>query len=135
MKREPRFMTDQPRENETKQEARKRPRSREAVRDSEEWLFMTLESIGDAVIATDPDGYVIFMNKVAVELTGWSKEEAEGLDCREVFQIVDEVTGEETESPVTKVLRDGLVSDQVYHTILIAKDGTRRNIDNSGAPN
>ena len=119
---------------ETKQEARRHPRSRTAVYDSEEWLFTTMESIGDAVIATDADGRIEFMNKVAVAMTGWSEEEAQHRDCREVFQIVNETTRETTESPVSKVLRDGVISGLANHTILISKDGTERCIGDSGSP-
>lgn len=119
---------------ETKQEARRHPRSRTAVYDSEEWLFTTLESIGDAVIATDAVGRIEFMNKVAVGMTGWSEEDAQHRDCREVFHIVNETTRETTESPVTKVLRDGVISGLANHTILISKDGTERNIGDSGSP-
>ncbi len=71
---------------------------------------------------------------VAVKLTGWSEEEAQGKDCREVFRIVNEATSLETESPVTKVIRDGVISGLANHTILIAKDGTEHNIDDSGSP-
>ena len=127
-------MQDQPEPNETKQEARKHPRSPRAIGESEDWLFTTLESIGDAVIATDAAGLVVFMNQVAVTLTGWSEEEAQGKDCRDVFCIVNESTRLETESPVTKVIRDGVISGLANHTILIARDGTERNIDDSGSP-
>src|ERR1700685_10137 len=116
-------MEDKPKPNETKQQARKRTRSTSAIGDSEEWLFTTLESIGDAVIATDGAGRIVFMNQVAVTLTGWSEEEAQGRDCREVFRIVNESTRIETESPVTKVIRDGIISGLANHTILIARDG------------
>jgi PAS domain S-box-containing protein len=119
---------------ETKQSARKRVRSVEAIVKSEEWLFTTLESVGDAVIATDANGMIVFMNPVAVRLTGWSEDDAQGRDCREVFRIVNETTRHETESPVTKVLRDGVISGLANHTILIARDGTEQNIDDSGSP-
>jgi PAS domain S-box-containing protein len=119
---------------ETKQQARKRPRSAKAIGKSEEWLFTTLESIGDAVIATDAEGVIVFMNSVAVSLTGWTEEEAQGRNCSEVFHIVNEKTREETESPVTKALRDGVISGLANHTILIARDGTERSIDDSGSP-
>lgn len=120
--------------NETKQEARKHPRSLTAVGESEEWLFTALQSIGDAVIATDAVGRIVFMNTVAVTLTGWSAEEAQGRDSSEVFHIVNESTRLLTESPVTKVIRDGVISGLANHTILIARDGVEHNIDDSGSP-
>src|SRR6476620_10668562 len=109
-------MTMDDSKNETKQDARRHPRSGESVRDSEEWLFMTLESIGDAVIATDAQGRVVFMNKVAVQLTGWSEQEAEGHDCREVFHIVNETAPGNRKPGDEGVERWGhLRSRQPYH--------------------
>jgi PAS domain S-box-containing protein len=128
------MMDGQPKLNETKQQSRKRARSAKAIGESEEWLFLTLESIGDAVIATDADGLIVFMNQVAVTLTGWNEEEAEGKACRDVFHIVNETTRHETESPVAKVIRDGVIAGLANHTILIARDGTEHNIDDSGSP-
>ena len=119
---------------ETRQEARKHPRSQKAIGESEEWLFTALQSIGDAVIATDNQGRVIFLNLVAVRLTGWTEEDAQGADCRKVFHIVNEATRKETESPVTKVLRDGVVAGLANHTILLSRDGAEYNIDDSGSP-
>jgi PAS domain S-box-containing protein len=121
-------------QNETKQQARKHARSPRAIGESEEWLFTTLESIGDAVIATNAQGVIVYMNLVAVTLTGWSEDEAQGIDCHEVFHIVNETTRRETESPVTKVIRDGVISGLANHTILIARDGVEHNIDDSGSP-
>ena len=127
-------MDDVPTPRETKQAARKHPRSAKAIGESEEWLFTALQGIGDAVIATDAEGLVVFMNLVAVRLTGWSEEEAQGRDCRTVFHIVNERTRKETESPVAKVLRDGVIAGLANHTILMSRDGSERNIDDSGSP-
>jgi PAS domain S-box-containing protein len=102
--------------------------------DSREQLLITLRSIGDAVIATDAQGRVSFMNEVARKLTGWQLEEAVGRELREVFQIVNEETRTEVESPVAKVLREGAVIGLANHTVLIAKDGSETPIDDSGAP-
>jgi PAS domain S-box-containing protein len=127
-------MSDATPQGETQQEARKHPRSAQSIGASEEWLFTALQSIGDAVIATDADGRVVFMNLVAVQLTGWSEEAAQGTECRTVFHIVNEATREEAESPVTKVLRDGVISGLANHTILLSRDGSEHFIDDSGSP-
>jgi two-component system cell cycle sensor histidine kinase/response regulator CckA len=104
------------------------------LKESEQWLATTLNSIGDAVMTTDSQGFVIFMNPVAEALTGWKEEDAAGKPLKWVFRIVNEETGREVEDPATKVLREGVIVGLANHTILIAKDGTRRAIDDSGAP-
>ncbi|MCK5045539.1 MAG: PAS domain S-box protein, partial [Candidatus Heimdallarchaeota archaeon] len=105
----------------------------ELVRSRNE-ILITLDSIGDAVISTDSKGNIIFMNPVAEDLTGWKEEESVGKNIKEIFHIVNEKTGDEVENPVTKVLKDGLIAGLANHTILIAKDGSRIPIDDSGAP-
>ena len=102
--------------------------------ENEERLSATLRSIGDGVIATDRAGRVVFMNPVAERLTGWSAREAAGRPLAEVFRIVSEETGAEAESPVVKVLREGAVVGLANHTLLVARDGKRTPIDDSGAP-
>jgi|GEM_PF-3775910 PAS domain S-box-containing protein len=106
----------------------------EALRRSESWFSTTLKSIGDAVIATDPQGRITFMNPVAQIMTGWLIEEALGKPVAEVFQIVNEETGEPVENPVERVIREGMVVGLANHTVLIAQDGTRMPINDSGAP-
>jgi PAS domain S-box-containing protein len=94
----------------------------------------TLYSIGDAIIATDADSRISRMNPVAEKLTGWPEAEARGRRLREVFRIVNEETGAEVESPVERVLREGMVVGLANHTVLIARDGSERPIADSGAP-
>src|SRR5262249_56404225 len=69
----------------------------------------TLASIGDAVIVTDDQGRVTFLNPVAVALTGWRQAEALGQDISAVFPIVNEYTRAAVEPPIAKVLREGTV--------------------------
>ena len=104
------------------------------LKEREEWLSTTLASIGDAVIATDTKGCVIFMNPVAQSLTGWKQEDVEGRPVKEVFHIINEETRKPAEDPVTRVLQEGVVVGLANHTVLIAKDGTEIPIDDSGAP-
>lgn len=105
-----------------------------AVHEQREWLYVTLSSIGDAVIVTDSQGRVTFLNPVAAALTGWSESEALGKASTEVFQIVNEYTRQAVENPVTRVIREGTVAGLANHTLLIARDGVARPIDDSGAP-
>jgi PAS domain S-box-containing protein len=102
--------------------------------ESQEWFRTTLASIGDAVLATDSQGHVTFVNPVAAALTGWPEAEALGRDITEVFRIVNEDTRQVVEHPVTTVLREGTVVGLANHTVLIARDGVERPIDDSGAP-
>jgi len=94
----------------------------------------TLYSIADGVITTDAEAKITFMNSVAAHLTGWNQEQARGVPFADVFHIVNEYTGSEIETPVAKVIREGVVAGLANHTILIAKDGRRIPIDDCGAP-
>jgi PAS domain S-box-containing protein len=109
-------------------------RAEEAIAEQREWFATTLESIGDAVIATDVQGRVEFMNPIAEHLTGWRLSDAAGRKCGDVFRIVNEDTRRTVESPVARVLAEGAAVGLANHTILIAADGTERPIDDSGAP-
>ena len=104
------------------------------VHEQREWLRVTLASIGDAVIATDTEGRVTFLNSVAQELTGWASEDAEGQGLETVFTILNEQTRRPVENPVDRVLREGVVVGLGNHTILVARDGVERPIDDSAAP-
>jgi PAS domain S-box-containing protein len=97
-------------------------------------LQTTLASIGDAVLVTDNRGRVTFMNRVAESLTGWRAEAAQGKSEAEVLALIDESSHDTVESPVQSVLRDGEVVGLSNHTLLVAKDGRRIPIDDSGAP-
>src|SRR5262249_20753098 len=99
-----------------------------------EQLRVTLSSIGDAVITTDAEERVTLLNPVADTLTGWTNGDAVGLPLRTVFPIVNERTRQAVENPVAKVLATGRIVGLANHTVLIAKDGTERGIDDSGAP-
>ncbi|MDC0721618.1 PAS domain S-box protein [Nannocystis bainbridge] len=99
-----------------------------------ERLQITLASIGDAVISTDVDGRVTYLNPVAEALTGWSGAAAAGRPLTEVFHIVHEYTRQPAENPALRALREGIVVGLANHTCLIARDGVERPIDDSAAP-
>ena len=104
------------------------------IRRGEKTLATTLHSIGDAVISTDAAGAVQFMNAVAEALTGWDQKSAFGRPLDEVFRIVNEQTRAAVDNPATKVLSGGAIVGLANHTVLIARDGTERPIDDSAAP-
>lgn len=106
----------------------------ESALEQKEWLRVTLASIGDAVITTDTQGRVTFMNPAAETLTGWRQDEAKGVPLETIFSIVNEETRRTVESPAAKALREGLVVGLANHTLLISKDGVERPIDDSAAP-
>jgi PAS domain S-box-containing protein len=111
-----------------------RKRAQEALARSEKWLSTTLGSIGDAVIATDMNGAVTFMNSVAQSLTGWSQTEAIGKSMDLVFDIVNKDTKRPVENPVKKVFREGKVVGLADHTLLLSKNGREYEIEDSAAP-
>ena len=104
------------------------------LRKSEENLALTLDSIGDAVIATDREGVVTRMNPVAEKLTGWDLSEALGRSVRDVFPIVDAVTHESISNPVHEALTTGDVVTLSNHTTLRAKNTVEYQIADSAAP-
>lgn len=109
-------------------------RAESFLAESHRWLETTLNSIGDAVIASDSNGNVSFINPVAQQLTGWLEAEAIGKPVREVFHIISEKTGKVEEDPVSRVLREKTIIGLANHTLLISKTGEKIPIADSGAP-
>ncbi|WP_319410001.1 PAS domain S-box protein [uncultured Desulfosarcina sp.] len=105
-----------------------------ALVSSETRMRIILDSIGDAVIATDANGAVTRINPMAEKLTGWSSVEANGRHLTEVFQIVNAHTRQTVANPVDKVLSRGEIVGLANHTMLIARDGQEYQIADSGAP-
>ena len=109
-------------------------RSHRTIYEQAEWLQITLSSIGDAVIATDLEGKVVWQNAVAASLTGWPSDEVVSKPLDKIFRIVNEQTRQTVESPVDHVLAKGHTVALANQTILIAKDGVERPIEDSAAP-
>jgi two-component system CheB/CheR fusion protein len=109
-------------------------RDAERLRLAQDELATTLRSVGDAVISTDAAGVVRFMNVIAEQLTGWTSAAARGQPLDEIFDVVDEQTGAVVESPVSRVFRENKIVALAKHSVLRARDGTERPIEDSGAP-
>jgi two-component system CheB/CheR fusion protein len=104
------------------------------IGEQRELFRTTLASIGDAVITTDQEARVTFLNSIAEQMTGWQNSEAQGLPLETVFRIVREDSRKPVENPATRALRDGKIVGLANHTVLIARDGSERSIDDSAAP-
>jgi len=98
------------------------------------WLSTTLRSIGDAVIATDLFGRVVFMNPVAEGLTGFLGPDVEKVPLESVFRVLHPQTRQPVATPVARVLRDREVVTLSKDVLLVAKDGSERLIEHSAAP-
>lgn len=114
-------------------EASLRRRAELDERSERERFETTLASIGDGVIATNPEGHVSFMNGVAEILTGWKRDEALGKPVETVFRILSEDTGEAVQIPALLALQQGGIVDLPHHTMLVARDGKEISVDDSGA--
>ena len=108
--------------------------ARRALLMEKERLQVTLASIGDAVMTTDAEGRIEYINPVAEHLTGWRNEEARGRPLLEVFNIINETTRQLAVNPVERVFREGRVIELANHTLLVARDGSERPIADSAAP-
>lgn len=109
-------------------------RSRRRLLAEQSLLSVTLTSIGDAVITTNPQGMVTLLNGIAENLTGWRAADAVGRPLTDVLKLFDIHTRQPLEDPVTKVLRTGIATGLANHALLIAKDGRETPIDDSCAP-
>jgi len=105
-----------------------------SLRHSEQDLVITLQSIGDAVVATDVEGRITRMNAAAERLTGWSLDEARLRPLGDVVHTVDADTRRHLIDPVEQVLQTGDVVARHNHTTLLAREGIEHQISTSAAP-
>src|SRR5689334_340752 len=104
------------------------------LRGQREWLSTTLASIGDGVIATDPNGSVLLLNKIAEQMTGWSGPEARGRPIWEVFRVINENSRKPVDDPALKALRERAVTRLEAGALLVTRDEREVPVEHSGAP-
>lgn len=100
----------------------------------ENMALITLDAIGDAVLVVDPQGKVIYLNKVAETMTGWSREEALGRLVEQVFFVFDGVTRERAESPAEKAIKENRAVELALGSVLVRRDGADQAIEDSATP-
>ncbi len=108
--------------------------AKEGMRELSQSLATTLDSIGDGVIATDVNGMITRINRVAQQLTGWTAEAALERPIAEVFAIIDEESRRTTDSPIDRALRHGVRTALPKHTLLVRRDGSEIPVADSCAP-
>ncbi len=108
--------------------------AQQKLEDMAEHFYQTLHSIGDAVIATDEKECVTFMNPIAEELTGFKLAQAQGMPLAKVFRIINAITGETVNSPLTQALRQGQSVGLANHTLLLSAGGREYHIADSASP-
>src|SRR3954467_5731627 len=78
-----------------------------AARRQRPWMERALAGINEALIVTDPEGRILFLNAIAEALTGWAQSSAAGRPLAEVLRLADEQTRKPLESPVFRPLEGG----------------------------
>jgi diguanylate cyclase (GGDEF)-like protein/PAS domain S-box-containing protein len=106
----------------------------EALFNEQERAQVTLNSIGDAVMSTDVDARVTYLNTVAEALTGWSRKEAAGRPVTEVFRVIDAITREPAPIPITLAIRENKTVVLSTNCVLVRRDGLEAAIEDSTAP-
>ena len=109
-------------------------RMEDHLRKSERWFASTLRCVSDAVIATDPEGLVTFLNPAAEALTGWSLKDAAGRKVEELVRLVSRRDGSPVESVAKRALREDHAVGIEFGTRLITHAGTGVPVDDSAAP-
>lgn len=100
----------------------------------EDMAQITLDAIGDAVLVIDPQGRVIYLNRVAESLTGWTSDDALGCAIGEVFFVLNGVTRQRAINPAQRAIQEQRTVDLALGSILIRRDGTHLAIEDSAAP-
>jgi PAS domain S-box-containing protein len=117
-----------------KEDRARRQEAEASLASERERLMVTLRSIGDGVISTDLNGLITLMNRAAEEMTGWSMDEALGQPVNQVFQLIDLESGEPYDDPLAEVFSQGHHVRLDDNVALIARDGHKRQVADSGTP-
>jgi|GEM_PF-1139476 len=112
----------------------RRRQEEDAFRKEREFFFVTLASIGDGIISTDLAGRVVFMNRVAEELTGWPFIDARGQRLQQVWSLIDKESGEEIIDFLSAVILTGETMGLKPNSIIRARDGRHHDLSASIAP-
>lgn len=105
-----------------------------ALYEEREFSRVVLNSIADAIMRTDDEGNVTYLNLMAEAMTGWSREEAVGFPLPKIFNVVDSVTGEPADNPVDRALEENRTLGPVMERVLVRRDGVESSIEDLAVP-
>ncbi|WP_174369155.1 EAL domain-containing protein [Deinococcus sp. JMULE3] len=105
-----------------------------ALFEQKELARVTLKSIGDSVVTTDPHGRVTSMNTVAQRMTGWTLEEAMGQPVETVMPLTDEASGQPLPNPLRIALTEHRPQGMAPGALLTSRDGRTYRVEDSAAP-
>jgi PAS domain S-box-containing protein len=111
-----------------------RTRAEETLAQEKERAEVTLASIGDAVITTDEQGMVTYLNPVAEQLTGWPTVQAHGLPLFSIIKLVDGATGKPLQPTLEQALVSGYLVSVDDNTLLVNRHGQKYAVADCAAP-
>lgn len=104
------------------------------LNETRHWLETILNSISDAVISTNSQLLITFINPAAEAMTGWKADEAHGKNIHEVIRILDKETRLEVECPVKKVIETGIACTSKGMMTMVSRDGAECPADCTVSP-
>jgi diguanylate cyclase (GGDEF)-like protein/PAS domain S-box-containing protein len=102
--------------------------------ETKERMRVTLSSIGDAVISTDADGCITFMNPVAEDMTGWSSADASGRMIEDVMDLRDSGSHQVAANPIRSAMRDRRLVGMAPDCRLVSRSGSEFQVEDCAAP-
>jgi diguanylate cyclase (GGDEF)-like protein/PAS domain S-box-containing protein len=111
-----------------------RQAAEQEIFEERERLSVTLQSIGDAVITTEAQGHVTYLNPAAEALTRWSTEQAAGRPLREILANADPRSSDRAQDPFDRAVQEGKLTDLGQDATMITRTGLRRAIEGRAAP-
>ena len=106
----------------------------EALFEEKERAQVTLNSIGDAVLSTNRQGNLTYLNRVAEAMTGWSYQQAVGRPLGEVFTVIDGITRQAVANPALLAINNEQIVELASDCVLVRRDGAEFAIEDSSAP-